>query len=48
MGRILLIVFVVMAIAVVGGFFALGTFPPEPRTELITKTLPNDRFGPKR
>ena len=45
MGRALLIVFVVLVIAVVGGFFALGTFPPEPRTEVVTKVLPNDRFG---
>ncbi|MCW3475895.1 hypothetical protein [Limobrevibacterium gyesilva] len=29
------------------GFLALGTFPPEPRTQPVQKVLPNERFQPR-
>ena len=44
MGRILLIVVAVIAVALGAGFVYLGAFPPDPPTREIQRTLPNDRF----
>jgi hypothetical protein len=38
------LILLVVALLLVGGFMALGLFPPEPRTEQIDRVLPNDRF----
>ena len=44
MTRIVLIVVALVLVLSAGGLLYLGAFPPEPRTQTIEKTLPNDRF----
>lgn len=45
MGRLLLVLFLLIALAAGLGFLALGAFPPEPKTEPVHKMMPNDRFS---
>jgi hypothetical protein len=44
MPRIFLFVVLFGMVLLGVGFLALGAFPPEPRTQSIQKTLPNERF----
>ncbi len=44
MTRIILIVVALGLLIAGGGFLYLGAFPPEPKTQTIEKTLPNDQF----
>jgi hypothetical protein len=44
MTRIVLIVVALGLLLAVGGLLLLGTFPPDPKTHPVEKTLPNDRF----
>ena len=44
MARIFLVIVLLGLVAMGVGVLALGAFPPEPRTQQIQKTLPNDRF----
>lgn len=44
MTRIVLIVLALGLLAAGGGLLYLGAFPPDPKTQTIEKTLPNDRF----
>lgn len=44
MFRVILIVVAVGLLLMAGGVLMLGAFPPEPKTQAIEKTLPNDRF----
>jgi hypothetical protein len=40
---ILLLIVVGLTAAVLG----LGAFPPEPKSEVVQKIVPNERFAPK-
>lgn len=42
--RIILIVVALGLLVAGGGLLYLGAFPPEPATQTVEKTLPNDRF----
>ncbi|MEO9189055.1 MAG: hypothetical protein ABI224_03500 [Acetobacteraceae bacterium] len=44
MSRVFMIVVAGGLVVLVGGFVALGTFPPTPSTHQVEKTLPNDGF----
>jgi hypothetical protein len=44
MTRFILLVLALLALAAGGGVLYLGAFPPDPKTQTIEKTLPNDRF----
>jgi len=44
MVRVFLVVLAVGVLLLVGGALFLGAFPPEPQTQEINRTLPNDRF----
>jgi hypothetical protein len=45
MGRIFLVVILLGALVIGGVVLGLGAFPPDPKTQQIEKTLPNERFG---
>ncbi len=42
-----LLLLIVLAVLVLGaaGVLLLGAFPPQPATQPVAHTLPNDRFG---
>lgn len=44
MARIFLGIVLLGLVAMGVGVLALGAFPPEPHTQQIQKSLPNDRF----
>ena len=44
MTRIVLIVVALGLLVAAGGFLYLGAFPPEPKTQPVEKTIPNDQF----
>jgi hypothetical protein len=44
MTRIILIVVALGLLLAGGGLLILGAFPPDPKTQTIEKTLPNDQF----
>jgi hypothetical protein len=46
MRNVVLIIVLLVLLVVAGGFLALGAFPPEPRSEVIQKIIPNERFAP--
>jgi len=45
MGRLFLVLFLLLVMAIGLGFLALGAFPPEPQTAPVHKIMPNDRFA---
>ncbi len=47
MTRIILIVVALGLLGAAGGLLYLGAFPPDPKTQTIEKTVPNDRFQAK-
>jgi hypothetical protein len=47
MRRTLWILIALLLVVAAGGFLAFGAFPPPPKTQLIQKVLPNDRFQPR-
>ena len=47
MTRIILIVVALGLLGAAGCLLYVGAFPPDPKTQTIEKTLPNDRFQVK-
>ena len=44
MARVFIIIVLLGVLAMGAAVVVLGAFPPEPRTQPVQKTLPNDRF----
>lgn len=47
MRQVFLLVVLAGLVVVIVGAFALGMFPPGPRTVQVQHVLPNDRFQPR-